>query len=565
MQGYREVRIIAVPYDSGHPDLRMGAGPGHLLGGGLGEALRSAGRMPDVVTVRHDGEPPAEVATAFELDGIVSEWVRQTLDEGGFPLVLSGNCNTAAIGTVSGAGPEDLGIVWFDAHGEFNTPETTTTGFIDGMGLAIAVGRCWKAMAAGVPGFSAVPEENVVMVGVRDADPAEQARLYASEVAVVGADAIERQGLRALAGALDELKARASRVYVHLDVDVLDARRAGRANQFAVGGGPDADELQAMLGMVRERFEVVAAGIASYDPTFDADGRVLRTAVASARSLTPRRGDDAPTTSGRQAGGGGSRTARQTVRLFADDGGAGEPLPVVFLHSTAGNASQWSAQLEHLRPARRAVALEWRGHGRTATPDDGDYSFPAMAGDVEEAVDRLGIGRFVLVAHSGGGLVAVQYAAERPERVAGLLLADPAGDMSRVPPEQVEPLLEGLASEAYAQTIEGYWDMLLVSSGGTVRERVMADLRATPKEAVVGFFRAQRDYDPLPALEGYAGPRLSVITPAGDAPFGLHNVDPELAHTPITGTGHWLQMDKPEEFNRRLDEFLVTTEGAGAR
>jgi arginase family enzyme len=81
-----------------------------------------------------------------------------------FPLVLAGNCNTA-VGTLSGADPEGLGVVWFDAHGDFNTPETTTTGFIDGMGLAIAVGHCWKAMARGVSGFSPVLEENVVIGG----------------------------------------------------------------------------------------------------------------------------------------------------------------------------------------------------------------------------------------------------------------------------------------------------------------------------------------------------------------------------------------------------------------
>jgi len=78
----------------------------------------------------------------------------------------------------------------------------------------------------------------------------------------------------------------------------------------------------------------------------------------------------------------------RTVELYADDGGTGSLLPVVFLHSTAGNASQWSAQLEHLRPRRAAVALEWRGHGRSGPPADGDYSFPAMAADVDEAVDR---------------------------------------------------------------------------------------------------------------------------------------------------------------------------------
>jgi len=264
----------------------MGTGPEHLLDNGLGEAMRPEGRRPSVTYVRHEIEPTAEVATAFELHALVSGQVRQAIAEGGFPLVLSGNCNTAAIGAIAGTGYEGLGIVWFDAHGEFNTPETTTTGFIDAMGLAIAVGRCWKAMAKGVPGFAPVPEDNVVMAWVREVEAEEQERLDASEVAVVGAHLIEEQGLRALAAVLDDLRTRVGRVYVHLDLDVLDAEKVGKANEFAAEGGPNAEELEAALGMVRERFAVAAAGIASYDPAFDADGRVLRSAIASVRSLT---------------------------------------------------------------------------------------------------------------------------------------------------------------------------------------------------------------------------------------------------------------------------------------
>src|SRR5215203_5081332 len=257
MEDHPDIRIIAVPYDSGHPLLRAGAGPNHLLENGLGEGLQWRGRKPSVTSVRHEKEPPAEVATAFELQRLVSGRVRRADADGELALVLSGNCNTA-VGTLSGAGPEGLGVVWFDAHGEFNTPETTTSGFIDGMGLAIAVGHCWKAMAEGVPGFSVVPEENVVMVGVRDVDLAERGRLDASGVAVVDADRLQKQGLRVLAAALDDLKTRVGRVYVHLDLDVLDAGKVGKANEFATEGGLDTEEFEAALGMVRERFEVAA-------------------------------------------------------------------------------------------------------------------------------------------------------------------------------------------------------------------------------------------------------------------------------------------------------------------
>lgn len=287
MVGNPNVRVIVVPYDSGHRGLRMGAGPEHLLDGGLREAIQKAGGSPVVAHVLPAGDPPAEVATAFELDRLVSERVREAVTGGEFPLVLSGNCNTS-VGTISGAGAEDLGIVWFDAHADFNTPETTTTGFADGMGLAVAVGHCWRRMAEDIPGFSPIAEGNVVLAGVRDVQPAEEERLADSNVSVVGAESFGREGPRVLAEALDGLAAGVGTVYVHLDLDVLDAERVGRANGFAQEGGLDTGELLTALGMVAERFDVAAVGIASYDPSFDADGRVLDAALECVEALAAR-------------------------------------------------------------------------------------------------------------------------------------------------------------------------------------------------------------------------------------------------------------------------------------
>src|SRR3712207_9347396 len=106
-----------------------------------------------------------------------------------------------------------------------------------------------------------------------------------------------------------------------------------------------------------------------------------------------------------------------TVELYADDGGKAEDmLPAVFLHSLAGNASQWSSQLEHLRPERRAVALEWRGHGRSGAPADGDYSVPSAAAAGGEAVGRLGLERLGPGRDRGGALGALPVAAAHPGR-----------------------------------------------------------------------------------------------------------------------------------------------------
>jgi len=245
--------------------------------------------------------------------------------------------------------------------------------------------------------------------------------------------------------------------------------------------------------------------------------------------------------------------------LCIDDGGSGG-LPVVFVHSLAGNARHWSAQLEHLRKERRAVALDIRGHGNSKSPKDGDFAIESLANDIGAVADELGLKRFVLVGHSSGGTVAIAYAGSHPEKVAGLILADPSGDARMVPAEQVNLMIGAMESDSYSKAIEDYYGMLLTGSQQAVREKVIQDLRNTPRETVIGIFKSTLLYDPLTSLQLYKGPKLSVYTSLNDSPFSLHNLDTDLPHIKVTGTGHWLQMDKPEEFNRILDNFLTFVE-----
>ena len=248
--------------------------------------------------------------------------------------------------------------------------------------------------------------------------------------------------------------------------------------------------------------------------------------------------------------------AKKLSNIFVDDGGAGS-VPVVFVHSLAGNTQQWSAQLSHVRTTRRAVALDLRGHGQSLPPAKGDYAIDAMAQDIQMVIEQLGIPRFILVGHSLGGSVAVAYAGAYPQQVAGLLLVDPSGDSTQMPVEEVQHYLGALESDAYSSVVEGYWSQLLTGSAETTAAKIMQDLRDTAKATVVGVFRELFKYNPVPALERYAGPKLSVITALNETPFSLHKLVSDLPHKVITGTGHWLQLDKPAEFNRTMDEFLT--------
>ena len=278
----RTVNVFAVPYDSGHRETRMGRGPGALLLGGLEGALWAPGREIRIDVIEAAGSFHAENATAFGLMRLISERVREAAGSGFSPLVLSGNCN-ASVGTVAGLGPEQVGVVWFDGHADFNTPHTSRTAFLDGMGLAIIVGDCWEAMAGTIPGFEPIPEDNVVLVGARDVGAEERERLARSGVTVV--EPGPEGAAEALRGPLDALRARVSRVYVHLDLDVLDPGLVAPANEFAPPDGLAVEEVREAIWAVAGPFTIAAAGIASYDPSSDEGGQALRAGIALAREL----------------------------------------------------------------------------------------------------------------------------------------------------------------------------------------------------------------------------------------------------------------------------------------
>jgi pimeloyl-ACP methyl ester carboxylesterase len=250
---------------------------------------------------------------------------------------------------------------------------------------------------------------------------------------------------------------------------------------------------------------------------------------------------------------------RKTLTLDVDDGGSNS-LPVVFLHGLAGSKSQWKNQLAHLRPSRRAIALDLRGHGQSPIPTDGDYGIEVLAKDVTATLDRLGVKKSALVGHSAGAAVAIACTREKADRVAGLLLVDPVGDQRRLPEAMMKDFLAGLASEAYEFTIERWWEEILRGAHESSRENILADLRSTPPSVVLGWFRTLLEFDPVAPLRRYRGPLLSVITPFNNASFSLHNLMPALRHVLVTETSHWPHMDKPDRVNQILDDFLKEVE-----
>ena len=125
------VHVIAVPYDSGNYNLRMGAGPERFLHSGVDSRLRDCGYDVYIDCIEASGSFRAEIKTSFELYGKLAERVSLAYHSDIFPLVLSENCGSC-LGTVAGIDPIQLGIIWFDSHGDLNIPETTESDFWTG-------------------------------------------------------------------------------------------------------------------------------------------------------------------------------------------------------------------------------------------------------------------------------------------------------------------------------------------------------------------------------------------------------------------------------------------------
>jgi len=157
-----------------------------------------------------------------------------------FPLIFSGDCLNS-IGAVKGLITEaGMGVVWFDAHGDFNTPATTQTGFLGGMPLAMLVGHGDLRLLDGV-GLAPLREQDVILTDARDLDPAEGVLLRSSAVTH-------------LPHVTDLLTAPlpAKPLYIHLDVDVVTPDDLP-VKRYATQGGPSLDEtIQAVQRLARE-------------------------------------------------------------------------------------------------------------------------------------------------------------------------------------------------------------------------------------------------------------------------------------------------------------------------
>jgi arginase len=273
-----DVCLVEVPFhagDDGHPASR---GPRRLLEAGAAELFTERGVA---VTVERAGRETAFRDTAnssAEVNRQLATVVRCAVANAQVPVVLAGSCN-ACLGVLAGFAHERCGAVWLDAHADFNTPDSTASGFFAGMSAAIISGHCYRDYWAQIGDNTPLAEDAIAMFGVRDLSPqAERERLERSAIRVVG----WRDGHpdRDILPALNNLARRVRDVYLHVDFDAFAPELAPGIADEPVPGGLTLEQAKSIIRATAERFCIQAATLATYAPDCDRDERTLRLALS---------------------------------------------------------------------------------------------------------------------------------------------------------------------------------------------------------------------------------------------------------------------------------------------
>lgn len=202
----------------------------------------------------------------------IADFTEDAVRSGNRPISVAGDC-CASIPVLAGlrrAGVEPV-LVWIDAHGDFNTPETSPSGFLGGMPLAMIVGRGPQWMCGAV-GLRPLPEDRVWLIDGRDLDPLERV--------AVDNSALRRTGMAGLASLSIDAP-----VHLHLDIDVIDASEAP-AHNYPVPGGPGIAETVEACRAFADRNRIAAISVSGWAGSLDRDGRTRDACSRVLASLT---------------------------------------------------------------------------------------------------------------------------------------------------------------------------------------------------------------------------------------------------------------------------------------
>jgi arginase len=281
------IGVIGVPFNTGSKGASIEKGAEALRKAGIVSVLRGMGDVADfgdleVVLPEADLRNPRLLKPdqVEALSRALAKKVKDIVTAGYSPFIVGGDCS-ALTGVVEGLRSLNgrIGLVYMDAHGDFNTPETTPSGVIGGMGLAIVTGRGPEMLTAMFGHVPLIPGENVVLYGARDLDVLEEGALAESNVRVYKRVAIRlRGGEEPAQEVADYLKLRCDFIYLHVDLDVLDGS-VFSAVGLPVPDGLLKEEFRSIVKALVRSGKLCGVGLMSLDPAKDSEGSEASTLV----------------------------------------------------------------------------------------------------------------------------------------------------------------------------------------------------------------------------------------------------------------------------------------------
>lgn len=290
-----QLSVIGVPMDLGQERRGVDMGPSAIRYAGLVERLQHMGyHMTDRgdiqinrPTVDEEGQNPLknwqEVSKA---NALLSECVSDVLENQQFPLILGGD-HSIAIGTLAGIAKHfhHLGVIWFDAHGDLNTANTSPSGNIHGMPLAASLGYGHESLTE-IAGYSPkVQPENLVIIGARSLDEGERALIRERGIGIYTMHDIDRLGMAVvMQKAIDDLREKTDGIHLSLDLDGLDPQDAPGVGTPVIGGISYRESHLAMEMLAASNM-ITSTEFVEVNPILDVGNKTATAAVALAGSL----------------------------------------------------------------------------------------------------------------------------------------------------------------------------------------------------------------------------------------------------------------------------------------
>ncbi|MFD2759905.1 arginase [Lentibacillus juripiscarius] len=286
----QNMSIIGVPMDLGQNRRGVDMGPSAIRYAGVTERLENLqyhiSDLGNVPVSRPDGKNEVQDGNLRNLQQVaesnqkLAELVDQEMEKGSFPLVLGGD-HSIAIGSLAGVAKhhENLGVIWYDAHGDLNSGDTSPSGNIHGMPLAVSLGIGHEKLTTILDYTPKVKPENVVIIGARSLDPGERELIQEKGMNVYSMHEIDRMGMsQVMNEAIEYLRERTDGVHLSLDLDGLDPEEAPGVGTPVIGGLSYRESHLAME-MLAESEILTSAEFVEVNPILDDKNKTATMAV----------------------------------------------------------------------------------------------------------------------------------------------------------------------------------------------------------------------------------------------------------------------------------------------